>query len=123
MNYRKSICAACFLASALSLGAFSSRAQEEPQQPAPDTPSEPFPSAPPKPAGYSFPGVIGPGGGELQPDFSPLTGFQNTTLGFPEIRHSYWVPGLQYSSNVQSTPTGGSGGTSWSDFNYLPWES
>jgi hypothetical protein len=119
MNYRKVIFAACFLASALSLGAFSSRAQEEPQQPAPDTPSEPFPSTPPKPAGYSFPGVIGPGGGELQPDFSPLTGFQNTTLGFPEIRHSYWVPGLQYSSNVQSTPTGGSGGTSWSDFNYF----
>jgi hypothetical protein len=134
MNRRTAVFAACFLASVLALGAFGSRAQEEPQQPAPntpqqptpdtpqqpapDTPYEPFPGAPPKPAGYSFPGVIGPGGGELQPDFSPLTGFQNTTLGFPEYPHSYWVPGLQYSSSVQAFPSG-TGGTSWSDFNYF----
>jgi hypothetical protein len=79
MNCRTAVFAACFLVCALALGAFGSRAQEEPQQPAPNTPqqptpetpqqpapdttTEPFPGAPPKPAGYSFPGVIGPGGG------------------------------------------------------------
>jgi hypothetical protein len=127
MNCRKTIFAACFFASALYFGAFRSDAQEEPQQPAPDapqqpapdTPSEPFPGGPPKPAGYSFPGVIGTGEGELQPDFSPLTGFQNPTLGFPEIRHSYWVPGLQYTSTVQATPTAGSGGYNWYANNYF----
>ena len=82
-------------------------AQEEPP---------PAPDAPPKPAGYSFPGIgIGQQEGDLQPDSSPLTGMQNATLGLPEIRHSYWVPGVQFSSNEYSN----SGGSGWTSDNFF----
>jgi hypothetical protein len=119
MNCRTVIFGAWLLASTLSLGVSTSHAQEEPQ-PVPDAPQEPLPEAPPKPAGYSFPGLgIGQREGELQPDFSPLTGMQNATLGLPEIRHSYWVPGLQFSSNVQSNPSGQPGGSNWYANNYF----
>lgn len=93
-----------------SVGALALCAQEEPEPP-------PLPSAPAKPAGYAFPGIgIGQPEGELQPDFSPLTGMQNSTLGLPEIRHSYWVPGLQFSSNLLSNSYGGS---NWTADNYF----
>jgi len=92
----------------LSLGALASWAQDEPQPP----------PEPPKPAGYSFPGIgIGQQEGELQPDFSPLTGMQNATLGLPEIRHSYWVPGVQFSSNISNGY--GQTGSNWSADNYF----
>ncbi len=119
MNCRTVIFGAWLLALTLSLGALPSHAQEEPQ-PVPDTPQEPMPGVPPKPAGYSFPGLgIGQPEGELQPDFSPLTGMQNATLGLPGIRHSYWVPGLQFSSNVLSNSYGQSGGSNWTANNYF----
>jgi len=74
-------------------------------------------NAPPKPAGYAFPGIE-PTQGELQPDFSPLTGMQNATLGIPEIRHSYWVPGLQFSSNITSNSYSQTA-SSWNADNYF----
>ena len=122
---------------ALALCALFTGAQEEPQPQQPQQPDQPGQQqpeqtppdnsqdnnpiyGPPKAAGYSFPGLYGPGEGELEADFSPLTGFQNSTLGYPVIRHSYWVPGLQFSSNVNSTPYGGaSSGTDWSSYNYF----
>jgi hypothetical protein len=113
MNCRVAILGLFFVASTFAFGVTPSRAQDEPQtppqQPTPDTPPDSMPGSAPKPAGYAFPGLIGPAEGELQPDFSPLTGMQNTTLGFPEMRHSYWVPGLQFSSTVQSSPYGQTG--------------
>lgn len=119
MNCRTVIFGAWLLAFSLSLGALGSHPQEEPQ-PAPTAPQEPVPGAPPKPAGYSFPGLgNGQQEGELQPDFSPLTGMQNTTLGFPGIRHSYWVPGFQFSSNVLSNSYGQSSGSNWYANNYF----
>lgn len=48
----------------------------------------------------------------LKPDTSPLTGVQAPSLGTPQFRHSYWVPGIQVADTVQSN--GGSGG-GWSD--------
>lgn len=112
MNCRAAIFGSCLFAFLLSLGALTSCAQDpEPQ---------PVPNAPPRPAGYSFPGLgIGQQEGELQPDFSPLTGMQNTTLGLPGIRHSYWVPGLQFSSNILSNSYGQAGGSSWTANNYF----
>src|SRR6516162_3327398 len=106
MNWRKVVLGTLFVLS-LSLGAAAMCAQEEPP---------PAPDAPPKPAGYSFPGIgIGQQEGDLQPDSSPLTGMQNATLGSPEIRHSYWVPGVQFSSNEFSN----SGGSGWTSDNYF----
>lgn len=111
MNCRTAIFGTWVLAFTLSVGALVSSAQDEPQ---------PAPNAPPKPAGYSIPGIgIGQPEGELQPDFSPLTGMQNATLGLPEIRHSYWVPGLQFSSNLFSNSYGQSGGPNWTADNYF----
>lgn len=36
----------------------------------------------------------------VTPDDRPLTGAQTATLGSPEIRHSYWVPGFQYGNFI-----------------------
>jgi len=119
MKCRTVIFGTCLFAFALFLAALPSHAQEEPQ-PVPDASQEPMPEAPPKPAGYSFPSLgIGQAEVELQPDFSPLTGMQNSTLGLPEIRHSYWVPGLQVSSNAVSNSYSQSSGSNWSADNYF----
>ena len=37
-----------------------------------------------------------------QPDTRPITGFQQTTVGTPLERHSYWVPGVSYNNLIQS---------------------
>src|SRR5215469_1298627 len=106
MNCRKVVLGTWLFVLSLSLGAAVLCAQDEPP---------PAPDAPPKPAGYSFPGIgTGQQEGELQPDSSPLTGMQNATLGLPEIRHSYWVPGVQFSSNAFSN-----GGSGWTSDNYF----
>jgi hypothetical protein len=96
---------------ALSIGAVTSSAQDEP----------PWPDDPPKPAGYAFPVLTQPEG-ELQPDFSPLTGMPNVRLGFPEVRHSYWVPGLQFCSNAFSNPYTSynqTGNSHWTNDTYI----
>jgi len=134
MNYRKLLFGIFFLALLFSLGTPSLRAQDEPpqtpqpqdpqqpQQPPPTEPQDnPFDSAP-KPAGQAFPYFdFGLGNsGDLQPDYSPLTGMLNAGLGFPQVKHSYWVPGVQFSSSVQSdlfNPSGGS--TDWYANNYV----
>src|SRR6202007_2504270 len=45
-------------------------------------------------------------------DDSPVTGLQTPTLGSPELAHSYWVPGLEFGSTIQSSPLGQSANTS-----------
>jgi hypothetical protein len=67
-------------------------------------------NVPPKPAAEAYP----PLGGEtdqdasqeqniLQPDNRPLTGLQQTTVGAPFERHSYWIPGIFYHNLIQSS--------------------
>jgi hypothetical protein len=55
----------------------------------------------------------------LQPDNQPLSGIQNLTLGAPEIRHSYWVPGIAFSSTVLSNSLGGAGNSGWNTTSFL----
>jgi len=38
----------------------------------------------------------------MQPDRGPVAGVQSPTLGTSELRHSYWVPGIQYGITAQS---------------------
>jgi len=38
----------------------------------------------------------------MQPDRGPVAGVQAPTLGTSELRHSYWVPGVQYGISAQS---------------------
>lgn len=69
---------------------------------------------PPKPAARVYSGLIG---GQdqtdqnsqtpaLTPDATPLTGAQDFTLGIPEARHSYWVPGFSFQNAFQSNANG-----------------
>ena len=116
----KSIFAAVLLALVLFAGAGLLRAQDEPQAPTEDKP---------KPAGTSYPiPAINSGDQQdqngapndtLQPDITPLTGIQDATLGSPEIRHSYWVPGIQWSGTIQSNSYNHSQNSSWLMNNYL----
>src|SRR5260370_28113706 len=55
----------------------------------------------------------------LQPDNGPLTGVQAPTLGFPEMRHSYWVPGIQYSNTILSSPVNPSANSGWASITYV----
>lgn len=55
----------------------------------------------------------------LQADTGPLTGVQNPTLGSPEVRHSYWVPGIQYSNAVFSNSVNPSTNSGWNSTNYV----
>jgi hypothetical protein len=96
------------------------RAQDEPQAPVEDKP---------KPAGTSYPIPAMNSGDQqdqnsepastLQPDNTPLTGIQDATLGSPEIRHSYWVPGVQWSGSIQSNSYNQTQSSGWLMNNYL----
>jgi hypothetical protein len=55
----------------------------------------------------------------LQPDNGPLTGVQAPTLGFPEMRHSYWVPGIQYSNTIFSSSVNPTANSGWTSINYV----
>lgn len=85
-------------------------------------------SGKPRPAAHAYPPLIegdqNPNGDQdsapsLQSDMRPLTGVQNPTLGSPEIRHSYWVPGIQYSNIVSSTALNQTTASGWNSTNYL----
>jgi hypothetical protein len=80
----------------------------------------------PKPAAREYPPLLDAGDNQhdldagtqmMQPDNMPLIGVQNPTLGTPEIRHSYWVPGIEYTNDVRSNslnPAANSGGNTTS---------
>jgi hypothetical protein len=83
---------------------------------------------PPKPAARNIPPfgsenqqeqVTDNSGTDLHPDERPLTGLQNSTIGAPELRHSYWMPGFSYNNAIQSNGFSQGGGSSWNSTNYL----
>jgi hypothetical protein len=103
-----------FTAALLGPGAMKAFGQDQPQNP-----------SQPKPAAQSVP-PIGPADSTdddstptLQPDTRPLTGVQETTLGAPELLHSYWVPGIQYSNSVSSTALNQTTGSGWNDTSFI----
>lgn len=53
----------------------------------------------------------------MEPDRGPVSGVQNPTLGTSELRHSYWVPGVQYGNIAQSSSTSLKPG--WITTNYV----
>ncbi len=55
----------------------------------------------------------------FHPDDRPLTGIQNSTIGSPEVLHSYWMPGVSYFNALQSNGYSQGGGSSWNSTNYL----
>jgi hypothetical protein len=120
MICQKAIWGTSVLALVFLLGVQALCAQEAPQEPSEEKP---------KPAARSTPiPLVDAGnqeaesvnrGDQLQPDFTPLTGLQTPTLGNPEIRHSFWVPGIQYASYIQSNAVNQSKSSGWFVDNYL----
>lgn len=55
----------------------------------------------------------------LTPDTRPLTGLQSPTIGTQEIRHSYWIPGFQYTNLVQSSAFNQAATSDWNSTSYL----
>jgi hypothetical protein len=122
MKCRKLILGGCLLSLMLFVRAEAASAQDVPQEGSGEKP---------KPAARSYPIPIVDNGNQqdengaqdttngLQPDTTPLTGVQTPTLGIPELRHNYWVPGIQYSGQIQSN-SGSSGNTSsWFMNNFM----
>jgi hypothetical protein len=93
------------------------------QQQEPGAQEPPIDNTDPKPAGRSPYPVIDPEendqGQDLQADFNPLTGLEAGTLGTPNLRHSYWLAGVQFGSSIQSQPINGSGSSGWFSDNYF----
>src|SRR5437870_4493110 len=55
----------------------------------------------------------------MQPDNRPLSGVQNPTLGTPEMRHSYWVPGVEYSNTIRSSSVGPAANSAWNTTSFV----
>ena len=99
---------------ALCFGASNSRAQDPPQVPTDQNDIKPRPAAhslPPIDTGSQADENASP----ILPDTTPLTGVQNATLGTTEARHSYWVPGVQLSTSIQSSGAN----STWFADNYI----
>ncbi len=82
----------------------------------------------PKPAAREYPPLFDPNGDQadsdegaktIQPDNWPVTGVQNLTLGTPEMRHSYWVPGFRYSNTAASNPSNSGANSQWNTTSFV----
>src|SRR6266851_1148106 len=55
----------------------------------------------------------------MKPDNQPLSGVLNPTLGTPEMRHSYWVPGIEYGNTVRSNPVSPASNSVWDTSSFV----
>ncbi len=58
----------------------------------------------------------------MQPDRGPVGGVQSPTLGTSALRHSYWIPGIQYGNTSQSSNFNNTSSTqkaSWTTTSYF----
>jgi len=110
------------LLSAIAGGSWAQEPQEPQQLDTPET------HAKPKPAARGVPALDPNATVEndqqnvnWQPDASPVTGLEVPSLGSPSLAHSYWVPGLEYGSTIQSRPLGQGQGAQegWYANNYV----
>ena len=83
--------------------------------------------AKPKPAAREYPPLLDTGANQdsdqgpqtMQPDNKPLSGVQNPTLGTPEMRHSYWVPGIEYSNTARSNSLNPAANSAWNTTSFV----
>lgn len=82
----------------------------------------------PKPAARENPLLFDTGGDKrdtdqetqtMQPDNGPMSGIQNLTLGTPEVRHSYWVPGIEYSNVIRSNSVSPTATSAWNSTSFI----
>ena len=71
------------------------------------------------PLATSSPADAQSNGEELAPDSRSLTGAQTLTLGSPEMRHSYWVPGLEYGNLILSSSMLNTTVKDWNSTSYV----
>jgi hypothetical protein len=133
MSYRYLPYRIFFLALLILFGTHTLCAQQEPPQPQPteqpqqpqepQQPEQPWENNPPKPAGSGLPpfdlGDLFSNPNNLQPDYTPLTSMLNAGLGFPDVKHSYWVPGVQFSTSASSNLFGATNTSAWYATNYV----
>jgi hypothetical protein len=55
----------------------------------------------------------------MQADKRPLIGIQTPTLGTPEMRHSYWVPGIGYSNIARSNSLSPATNSAWNTTSFV----
>lgn len=55
----------------------------------------------------------------VQPDNLPLSGLQNPTVGNPGLRHSYWIPGIEYTNAARSYSLDGRSNSGWQTTSYV----
>jgi len=117
---------AAFLLVVVSLlGTSSTLAQDAPPQDAAPQEDAPSTQSLPKPAGRGYQpfgddlGTDSTDGTVLVPDNSPLTGAFVPGMGSQEMRHSYWVPGLQYGNFVRSSTDLAPSVTNWNTTSYV----
>jgi hypothetical protein len=114
---RSSILVAAFIAAISLVGSFRALAQQQED------------TSKPKPAGNAIPPIEGSGDQDadadqqpavtLTPDRHPLTGAEIPTIGSQEMRHSYWVPGFQYSNVTRSSTLSQPTTPNWNTTNYV----
>jgi hypothetical protein len=82
----------------------------------------------PKPAAREYPPLLDTGDNQqdvdagtqvMRPDNMPLIGVQNPTLGTPEIRHSYWVPGIEYTQDARSNSLNPAANSGWNTTSFV----
>jgi hypothetical protein len=82
----------------------------------------------PKPAAREYPPLLDIGDNQqdvdagtqtMQPDVLPLIGVQNPTLGVPQIRHSYWVPGIEYTNAAGSNSWNLKANSGWNTSSFV----
>lgn len=101
---------AAMLALAGTPGFLSAQQSGEPAKPAASV----YP-----PLAESSPDQAQNNGEELAPDSRSLTGAQTLTFGSPEMRHSYWVPGLEYGNFILSSSLLNGTATDWNSTSYV----
>src|SRR5215467_1398671 len=57
-------------------------------------------------------------GQAMEPDHGPISGVQAGTLGTSQLRHSYWVTGLQYGNTAETNSVNTSQTSGWTTTNY-----
>jgi hypothetical protein len=116
-----------FLVLVVSLSAAACTfAQDPPTQEAPpqDNPSQ-QPATQPKPAGRDYQPIgddqegTSDSGSALNPDTTALTGVLVPGVGSSEMRHSYWVPGIQYANEARSSALSPSTGSDWNSTSFV----
>jgi hypothetical protein len=82
----------------------------------------------PKPAAREYPPLLDAsdnqqdadqGAQSIRPDNQPLSGVQNLTLGTPEVRHSYWVPGIEYGNTARSNSLSPAANSGWNTTSFV----